>query len=51
MWHLTVPVKSHKAQLEAMRSSKHSDFEEDLVGNTTVLSNKKSCSRNRFCVR
>ena len=30
MWHLTVPVKSHKAQLEAMHSSKQSDFKMDF---------------------
>ena len=33
-----VPVESRKAQLEAMQSSKQSDFERDFAGNTKVLS-------------
>ena len=37
MWHLTLPVKSHKAQLEAMRSSKQSDFERDFEERTSMI--------------
>ena len=36
-----VPVKSHKAQLEAMRKSKQNDFEWDSEGKTKMPSNKK----------
>ena len=49
MWHLTVPVKSHKAQLEAMQSSKQSDFERnferDSARNAKVLSNPPTLAR------
>ena len=45
IWHLTVLVKSHKIQLEAMHSSKQSDFERDFEGNTKVLSNTTTLAR------
>ena len=45
MRHLTVPVESHKAQREAMQSSKQSDFERDSAGNTNVLSNPTTLAR------
>ena len=45
MWYVTVPVKSHKAQLETMHSSKESDFERDCEGNTKVLWNTKKLPR------
>ena len=32
-----VPVKSHKAQLEAMHSSKQSNFERDFEGKTSMV--------------
>ena len=37
IWHLTVPVKSHKVQLEAMHNSKHNDFERDSEGKTSMV--------------
>ena len=45
MWHPTVPVKSHKAQLEAMHNSKHSDSNRDLEGNTKGLPKTKTLAR------
>jgi hypothetical protein len=41
----TVPVKSHKVQLEARHSSKQSDFERKFEGKTKVLSKEpETCS-------
>ena len=49
MWRLTAPVKSHKVQLEARHSSKHSDFEQNFEGKqalSKVLSKEKeACSK------
>ena len=44
-----VPVKSHKAQLEAMHSSKQSDFERDVEGKQTRRKNKhaRKCFRRK----
>ena len=48
MWHLTVPVKSHKVQLEAMHSSKQSAFERDFEGQKNMVESafeeKEACS-------
>ena len=44
-----MPVESHKGQLEAMQSSKQSeferDFERDSAGNAKVLSNPTTLAR------
>ena len=40
-----MPVESHKAQREAMQSSKQSDFERDCAANTNVLSNPTTLAR------
>ena len=45
IWHLTVPMKSHKAQLEAMHNSKQSDFKDDFGGKAKVLANKRKPAR------
>ena len=49
IWHLTVPVESRKAQLEAMQSSKQSDSERDFgrdsAGNAKALSNPTTLAR------
>jgi len=48
IWHITLPVKSHKVQLEAMHSLKQSDFERDFEGKTSmvemILSKEKEAS-------
>ena len=41
IWHLAVPVKSHDVQLEAMHSSKQSDFERESKGKTKVLTSRR----------
>ena len=38
---LTEPVKLHKAQFDAMYSSKQRDFESGFEGNTSVLTNQE----------
>ena len=57
IWHLTVPVKSHKVQLEARHSSKQSDFERKFEGKRSIIESaferKRSivesvCSSNDF---
>ena len=40
-----MPVKSHKAQFEAMHNSEQSDVEGDFEGNTKVLSKKEKFDR------
>ncbi len=45
MGHLTVPVKSHKEQLEAMHSSKQSDSERDFEGRTSMI--ESACEGKR----
>ena len=37
MWHLTVPVKSREAQLQAMHSSKRIELERDFGGNESAV--------------
>ena len=44
-----MPVKSHKMQPEAMHSSKHSDFERDFEGKTSMVESafdgEKTCAK------
>ena len=42
----SVPVKSHKVQLEARHSARQRDFKRDSEGKTKVLSKKKeACAK------
>ena len=45
---LTVPVKSHKVQLEARHSWKQSDFERDFEGKTSMVERTKKHARKCF---
>ena len=38
-WHLTEPVRTHKAQLQAMHGSKQTDLERAFEAKPKVLSN------------
>ena len=47
-----MPVKSHKVQLEAMHSSKQSDFEREFEGKTSMIESaferKRSMTESAF---